>query len=281
MTSPAPTLATPPAVAAATCEFLRRYAPFNRMRDETLRSLVPKLKLAYFAKDATILSTQSGPVAHLHIIERGLVGSRPNNTQADPDRTLGPGELFPGRRAVGGRDDDQDLPRAAGHVLLPARARGFPANCGANRRSSNATARRRSPRRSSSRSRASTASTASGPPSSRSLTRTLAELVRNAPVACAATATLREAAQKMADAKVRTIIVVDDAGAPVGHVHAGRPAAARPAARAPAHDTGRRGDDGADRDAAGLRHRVRGDARRWPSAGSGRSSSSRTAGCSA
>src|SRR6185503_7964943 len=48
------------------------------------------------------------------------------------------------------------------------------------------------------------------------LTRTLAELVRNPPIACPATATLREAAQKMANAKVRTIVVVNGVGAPVG-----------------------------------------------------------------
>ncbi len=51
-----------------------------------------------------------------------------------------------------------------------------------------------------------------------SLTRTLAELVRNPPVACPVTATLREAAQQMADAKVRTIIVQDGNGVPVGMV---------------------------------------------------------------
>ena len=48
------------------------------------------------------------------------------------------------------------------------------------------------------------------------MTRPLGELVRHPPVACAATAPLREAAQKMADAKVRTIIALDGEGAPVG-----------------------------------------------------------------
>ena len=49
-----------------------------------------------------------------------------------------------------------------------------------------------------------------------SLTRTLAELVRHAPIACPATATLREAAQSMAAARVRTIIALDPRGAPIG-----------------------------------------------------------------
>ena len=73
------------------------------MREETLRALVPKLSLAYFAKNATILSAQTGPVEELHIVQRGLVGRRPNDTQADTDRTLGPGELFPvGALSAGG-----------------------------------------------------------------------------------------------------------------------------------------------------------------------------------
>ena len=89
--------------AEATTEFLRRYAPFNRMSDAALALVVPRLKHVHFAKDATILATHMGPVANLHIVQRGLVGSRPNNTQADPDRTLGPGELFPvGALSAGG-----------------------------------------------------------------------------------------------------------------------------------------------------------------------------------
>ncbi len=73
--------------------------------------MVPRLELAHFAKDATILSVQSGPVASLYIVQRGLVGSRPDSLQADPDRTLGARRAVPGRRAVGRRHDDQDLPR--------------------------------------------------------------------------------------------------------------------------------------------------------------------------
>jgi CBS domain-containing protein len=204
-----------PLIVDATCEFLRRYAPFNRVPDETLRALVPKLKLAFFPKDATILSTQSGPVADLHIIQRGLVGSRPNNAQADPDRTLGPGDLFPvGALSAGSTTTKifhalQDtycylLGREAFLELRQASPE-FERYC-----TQAITEKLRQSLESlygQYRQRAAEQQT---------LTRTLAELVRNAPVACAATATVREAAQKMADAKVRTIIVEDGAGAPVG-----------------------------------------------------------------
>ena len=197
-------------------DFLRRYAPFNRMRDDALRALVPRLRLASFAKDATILSTQSGPIADLHIIRRGLVGSRPNNTQADPDRTLGPGELFPvGALSAGGTTTKVFYALQDTSCYLLAR-RGFSRIAAVIAGVRALHARRPSPKPSSNRWRACTASTASA---SRSSSRSPAHSpssIRNPPVACAATATVREAGQKMADAKVRTIIALDPRGAPVG-----------------------------------------------------------------
>ena len=210
-----PTAAAPPLIVDATCEFLRRYAPFNRIPDQTLRALVPKLTLAFYPKEATILSTQSGPVVDLHIIQRGLVGSRPNNAQADPDRTLGPGDLFPvGALSAGstttkifhalqdtycyllGRDDFLEL-RHASPEFERYCTQAITEKLKQSLESLYGQYRQRAAEQ-------------------QTLTRTLSELVRNAPVACAATATVREAAQKMADAKVRTIIVQDGAGAPIG-----------------------------------------------------------------
>jgi CBS domain-containing protein len=207
--------ATPPAILDATKDFLRRYTPFSGMADDALQFLIPRLRLAYFAKDATIVSAGSGAVAHLHIVQRGLVGSRPDSARADTDRTLGPGELFPvGALSAGGtttkvfhaiqdtfcyllaREDFLELRRASPeferyctHAITETL-----------KQSLESLYRQYSQRAA----------------EQQTLTRTLAELVRNAPVACAATATLREAAQKMADAKVRTIIVQDGEGAPVG-----------------------------------------------------------------
>ena len=207
--------ATSPQVVDATCEFLRRYAPFSRMREETLRALVPKLSLAYFAKNATILSAQSGPVMELHIVQRGLVGRRPNDTQADIDRTLGPGELFPvGALSAGGtttkifhalqdtfcyllsrddflalREESPEFERYCTQAIIETLKQSLESLY--SQYSQRATEQQ-------------------------TLTRSLAELVRHAPVCCPATATLREAAQTMADEKVRTIIVVDGRGAAVG-----------------------------------------------------------------
>ena len=200
----------------ATQAFLRQHTPFNRMSDAALEFLVPKLAFVRFAKDARILSTQSGPVAHLHIVAQGLVASRPNNTQADPDRTLGPGELFPvGALSAGGTTTK------VFYALADDTA------CYLLARDDFLTLRQASPEFERYCTQAITETLRQSLESlyaqysqrvaeQQSLTRTLAELVRNAPVACPASAPLREAAQMMSDARVRTIVALDSQGAPVG-----------------------------------------------------------------
>ena len=54
-------------------DVLRRHAPFNAMREEHLERLAGALKLRYFARDALILSPESGPITSLFIIQRGAV----------------------------------------------------------------------------------------------------------------------------------------------------------------------------------------------------------------
>ena len=206
---------TAPLAVDATCDFLRRYAPFNRMPEETLRALPAKLSLERFAKDATILTTQSGPVAHLYIVQRGLVGSRPNNVQADTDRTLGPGDLFPvGALSAGG----------ATTRVFHALQETF---CYVLRRDDFLELRRASPEFERYCTQAITEKLKQSLESlysqytqraaeQQTLTRTLGELVRGQPIACAATLPLSDALRQMADAKVRTIVAVDAEGAPVG-----------------------------------------------------------------
>ncbi len=177
--------------------------------------LVPRLLHTHFAKDATIVAAHTGPVTHLHIVQRGLVGSRPNNAQADPDRMLGPGELFPvGALSAGGTTTKVFSALKDTHCYLLARDDFLKL-------------RQASPEFERYCTQAITETLKQsleslyGQYSQRAaeqqlLTRTLAELVRHAPIACPATVTLREAAQRMADAKVRTIIALDRDEAPVG-----------------------------------------------------------------
>lgn len=83
------------ALTAATRAFLRAHPPFDRFTDDAMAFAISRLSVAYFAKEALILTPASGPVSHLHVIHRGMVGSRPEDPTSDPDPTLGPGELFP------------------------------------------------------------------------------------------------------------------------------------------------------------------------------------------
>ncbi|MET0441157.1 MAG: DUF294 nucleotidyltransferase-like domain-containing protein, partial [Casimicrobiaceae bacterium] len=207
--------ATPPLIVEATREFLRRHAPFNRMDDVAFVFLIPRLKLAYFAQGATILAPQGGVVGDLHVIQHGRVGSHPDNVQADPDPTLGPGELFPvGALSAGGtttkifhavedtfcyllaRDDFIELKRVSPvFELYCAQA------VTETLKQSLATLHAQYSQRAA---------------DEQALTRTLGELVRREPVAVAATAPIRDALERMSEAKVRTVIALDSGGAPVG-----------------------------------------------------------------
>ncbi|MFO1412605.1 MAG: DUF294 nucleotidyltransferase-like domain-containing protein [Burkholderiales bacterium] len=198
-----------------TVALLRRHPPFSGMPEATLQALVPRLAQATFPRDATILSAQSGPVGALYIVASGLVGRRPDDTQAELDRTLGPGDLFPvGALSAGGTTTKvfhalQDttcllLPRE--HFLALRRdSPEFERYC--TQAITETLRQSLESLYSQYRQRAAEQQT---------LTRTLGELVRHPPVACRPDATLREAAQAMADAKVRTIIVADGEHHPVG-----------------------------------------------------------------
>ncbi len=206
---------TPPVIVEATCEFLRRYPPFSRMSEASLAALATRLKIAYYGKDREILSPQSGPVEALYIVQRGLVGSRPDHPQADPEPALQPGELFPvGALSAGGRTTKiftaaQDtfcylLPRED-FLRLRHESPEFERYC---TQAITETLKL-------------SLASLHGQYSARAaeqqtLTHTLEELVRIEPVSCPARATLREALQRMSDTNVRTIIVEGDEGAPIG-----------------------------------------------------------------
>jgi CBS domain-containing protein len=185
------------------------------MSDAALTFLVPRLTYAHFAKDATVLATHTGPVTNLHIVQRGLVGSRPNNTQADPDRTLGPGELFPvGALSAGSTTTKVFSALKDTYCYLLARDDFLELRQASPEFERYCTQAITETLKQSLESLYSQYSQRAA--EQQLLTRTLAELVRNAPVVCPATATVREAAQKMADAKVRTIIALGRDDAPVG-----------------------------------------------------------------
>lgn len=83
---------------AETIKFLQAYPPFDRMEPDALQFLVEHLKLAYYPKDALIVSPDSGVVRVFHILQRGKVQARQASEISLMEHslmTLGPGEGFP------------------------------------------------------------------------------------------------------------------------------------------------------------------------------------------
>ena len=90
----------------ATIDFLRQHSPFNRMATEDLEYLAQRVKLAYFDKDADLLSPDMGAPRHLHIVQRGQVSRRDATdagTSHENQITVAPGECFPIGALISGR----------------------------------------------------------------------------------------------------------------------------------------------------------------------------------
>lgn len=202
-------------LAATIRAFLRGHPPFDRFSDEAIEFAIAKFSLAYFAKDAAILTPAAGPVTHLNLIRRGLVGSRPEDPRNEPDPTLGPGELFPmGALSTGGASTrtyyaihDTFCLRLARPDFLELRQRSpeFERYC--------TQAITETLKQSLAQLHSQYGQLAA---EQQTLTRPLGELVRRVPVTCRSTATLAVALPLMHEHNVRTLAVVDADGAPIG-----------------------------------------------------------------
>lgn len=92
-------------------EFLHAYPPFDRMEPEILRFLAERSKLAYYPKNAVILSPESGVVNTFRIIQRGKVLARladEHNVMKQSEQTIGPGEGFPFGSMIARRISSKD-----------------------------------------------------------------------------------------------------------------------------------------------------------------------------
>jgi CBS domain-containing protein len=206
---------TPPLVLEATRAFLRRHTPFDRMSDAALEFAIPRMALAYFAKDTPILGPDAGPVTHLHVVQRGLVASHAADPSLDPDPTAGPGECFPvGALSAGGAAVKRYVAvQDTFCYLLP--------------REDFLEWRRLSPEFERFCTQAITETLAQSlaqmqgeysrlAAQEQTLAQPVSELVRRPAVTCAATLPLVDALAMMRGATVRTIVVIGSEGAPVG-----------------------------------------------------------------
>lgn len=206
--------AAPPLVHEAVREFFAKHSPFSSLDEAALDFVIPRLKLAYFAKDAIVVDRDS-QFPPLHIVQSGHVASQAAGLDALPDRVLGPGECFPvGALSAGGQPTRSY--RAVDDVFayqlgvddfraLRAMSAPFAAYC-----AEAVTVLAQQSLAELQRHYAQVAA------DQHSLTRPLAELVPAAPVTCAPDTSLRVALQSMQDNAVRSIIVVNAVCEPLG-----------------------------------------------------------------
>jgi len=190
---------------------LQAYAPFDELEPEALDYLAHKLRLAYHARGELILGPDSGVVDRLRIIKQGAV----RGSGGPADVVLGPGEAFPlgalaGRRATVYQYRAEadtfcwELEAARFHELFErsARWRAYATQHLA------ALAERSQ--------RALRGEAAQSALDSAGMLAPLKSVLRRAPVACAADATLGEAVRRMHAERVGSIVVLDAQGLPGG-----------------------------------------------------------------
>lgn len=209
MASNMTTPTTPPLILDSVREFLAKHAPYSQMRDDAFDFFIPRLKLAYFAKDSIIVDRETTEFTPLFIIQRGNVASQTAGLDTLPDRVLGPGESFPvGALSAGGKPTRSY--RAVEDVfafVLPLRdfealrklSPEFAAFCA---EAVTVLAQQSLAELQRHYSQVAT--------DQQSLTRPLGELIRREPVTCAVTATLRDAVVQMRDHAVRSCVLVDE-----------------------------------------------------------------------
>lgn len=207
----------PPLLAAATADVLRKHAPFDAMRESDLADLAARLKLRYFARDAVVLSPESGRIASLFIIQRGAVQTeeptqRSLNSLAG---TLAEGECFPIGALIAGRattlryralrDTFCYVLDEAGFKEMMARSPEFHAFC--TRRLAALLAASTRGTREAYSSRAADELTMASP---------LRNAIRHSPVTLPETASVRQALELMKTRRIGSIVLIGADGGPSG-----------------------------------------------------------------
>jgi CBS domain-containing protein len=205
------------ALGEAVTAFLSRHAPFDHMESDALEFLAGRLHIGFYAAGDTITGPQDGPASRYYIVKQGrVVGVSPEGEGgAENAWELTPGESFPigallaerpAHTAHRAAEDTflYELDKADFDRLLH-RSEAFRDFC--TRRLANLLEIVQQ------RAQAGvTRETAGGA----ALERALSDVVRRPPLSVRPDATLRDALEAIRDARVSSIVVVDEAGAPLG-----------------------------------------------------------------
>jgi CBS domain-containing protein len=200
-----------PGMEALVIAALRAHAPFDEMDAQALAFLASRLQLAYFPRAQVIVGPESGPADRLYIVKQGSA----RGTGGSADVVLGPGECFPLGALVGRRatvytyhaEVDTfcwELPAADFHTLRERSPR-FEAFC-TDHLSMLLERAHRALREDADRALIDNAG----------MLARLRDTLRRPAVACTGDTPVREVLATMHRERVGSIIVVDDAGAPVG-----------------------------------------------------------------
>jgi signal-transduction protein with cAMP-binding, CBS, and nucleotidyltransferase domain/DNA polymerase III epsilon subunit-like protein len=205
---------------------LRAHAPFDEMEPEALQFLSSHVAIAYYPRGTLIVGPEAGPVDRLYIVKQGRVAA---------DGVLGEGECFPVGALIGRRATTHDyraeadtfcweLPADHFHALLERSAR-FREFCTSHLAAllGRAHARLR-------------AEAGAAVLEGAGMLAPLNSVLRRAPVSCPPEAPLHEVTQRMHEARIGSMLIVDAGGVPVGiftNVDVLRTAAARIAQETP------------------------------------------------
>lgn len=198
--------------------FLQRHPPFDHIEDDALAALATACRVAYFAQGEIIVSPEAGVADTFYVVNRGRVVIEQSDTNVSVgarNLVIGPGECFPISALIGMRATTSTY-RAMGDVFCYAvvgdRFREILQLCPVllefcTRHLAMLLAR--SQRMLQNR-------MGQFSVEEHAMLAPLGELLRRAPVSCAADASTEQVLERMRDEKIGSMVIADSAGLPVG-----------------------------------------------------------------
>jgi CBS domain-containing protein len=206
------------AIHSSQLAFFAAHAPFDKMEQAHLLWMIERMRLGYYAQNEVIVSPEQGVVERFLVIKNGLVQGEQSVAHASETDTwleLVEGECFPLGALLAHRPvasiyrSVQDtfcyeLPLADFHTLLGLSA---PFRDFCTRRIANLLEHSK---------QVIQAQYTQSSAELQSLTSPLSALIRGAPVTCSPQTTVREVLARMHEARIGSMIAVDEDGRPLG-----------------------------------------------------------------
>lgn len=206
------------AIHSSQLAFFSAHAPFDRMEPAHLLWMLERMQLGYYAQGEVIVSPEQGVVERFLVIKQGMVQGEQNvahASEADTWLELVEGECFPLGALLAYRPVASvyrsvvdtfcyELPLADFHTLLGLSA---PFRDFCTRRIANLLEHSK---------QVIQAQYTQSSTELQSLTSPLSAIIRGSPITCAPDASVREVLARMHEARIGSMIAVDEAGRPLG-----------------------------------------------------------------